>query len=284
MRKRIESFSVLLRNSLLELVSSKIVHRCPSRILAQALAYTLENPGKCVRSFLASASAQVFGADLEKTLPLCVAIEVMHTYSLVHDDLPSMDDAPIRRKKNSCHKEFGEAIALLTGDALLTLTFELLSSMEEEYSTRCRIIELISRACGHSGMVGGQVMDIAELEFSESKDTAICIMHQSKTAMLFSASCEAGAILGGAGPEEVKILSEYGMTLGQVFQANDDLKDAQEDKAHSNMACIWGVEKTTTYINEMLCKCKSHLEKLDRDVTILKEFIAFMEDSVTWGR
>ncbi|WP_041651145.1 polyprenyl synthetase family protein [Anaplasma centrale] len=275
-RQKVEDFSCLVRKELVQIASTKA--ECPSTVLYEALSYTISNPGKCIRSFLASTSARVFGVSAERTLRLGAAIEAVHAYSLVHDDLPSMDNSPTRRGRESCHTKFGEAVAVLTGDALLTLTFELLSTMDEGCAVRCKIIELLSKACGRCGMVAGQALDIEA--HSSTSFEGVRRIHELKTARLFSAACEAGAVLGGASTKERAALAEYGSALGCAFQAKDDLNDAGEDseRCYGSMAYILGVEGTRGYVDGLLRKCEKHLKKLPGDVGTLGGLVVFVEN------
>lgn len=272
--KLVESFATALGQELDKLIARKTPVMAPR--IAASFDYCLRAPGKCLRSFLASTSATTLGCSAEKALPLCVAIETVHTYSLVHDDLPSMDDAPARRGRASCHKEFDEALALLTGDALLTLAFEVLSQMQAEASVKCEIIGLIAEACGSCGMISGQVLDLEKAP-THSQD-AVLRVHGLKTARLFSAACEAGATLAEAPLEERKILASYGEALGYAFQAKDDLSDVDEDGTGPNLAKVLGKEATAKHIDQMLCHAETQLRGLPHDVTILQEFISFVRD------
>ncbi|MFV9838547.1 MAG: polyprenyl synthetase family protein [Aaplasma endosymbiont of Hyalomma asiaticum] len=272
MHKLIEDFSAVVGNELKKLTSLKCLSE--SAVLADAMSYCLSTPGKCLRAFLASSSALAFGVDLRRTIPLGVAIEVIHSYSLVHDDLPSIDNSDSRRGKNSCHKEYGEAIALLVGDALLTLTFELLAALDEDSVTKCELIRLISQACGCRGMIAGQALDIQKnseysLEFAKK-------VHSLKTARLFSAACESGAILAGTSAENRKTLASYGVALGNIFQAKDDLCDIGEDEKSLNIARIVGVEETNRYVDGMLDRCNRHLDRINADVSVLRGLITFV--------
>ena len=272
MHELVESFSAIVADELRKLISLKCV--CESAVLADAMGYCLSTPGKCLRAFLVGSSAQAFGVDPQRALPLGVAVEVIHNYSLVHDDLPSIDNSDSRRGKNSCHKEYGEAIAILLGDALLTLSFELLITLDEDDYTKCELVRLISQACGCRGMIDGQALDIQKnskysLEFAKK-------VHGLKTARLFSAACESGAILAGASLEKRKTLASYGAALGSVFQAKDDLCDIGEDKKSLNIARIVGVKETNRYIDSMLNQCNEYLDSLDADVSVLRELVTFV--------
>ncbi|MGN7661103.1 MAG: polyprenyl synthetase family protein [Anaplasma sp.] len=267
----VRDFASLIDEELLQVVKSRHLWT-----LDDALRYVVSSPGKRLRPFLASTSAQIFGVSTERTLRLGAAIESMHMYSLVHDDLPCVDDAPMRHGRESCHKKFGEAVAVLTGDALLTFAFELLSTMDWDHTVRCEIVNLLAEACGRRGMVAGQVLDLeAGSEISLERVKKI---HELKTGRLFSAACVAGAILGGASHQERMALAEYGATLGCAFQARDDLSDIEEDRDCGNIARILGAEGTSEYIDSLLRRCAEHLEKLRGDVAVLSGFVSYVEN------
>lgn len=196
--------------------------------LYEAMRYMSLNGGKRLRPFLTYTTSQLFGVSKESALYTAAAIEIIHTYSLIHDDLPSMDNDEIRRGQPSCHKKFGEATAILAGDGLLTYAFEILSDelTHRDASVRVELISAIAKASGFAGMVGGQSMDMItenqELEFSE-----IVRLQRMKTGMLFAISCEAGAILGKAPRNLRSSLRAYANNLGLAFQITDDLLDAE---------------------------------------------------------
>ncbi|OEY86596.1 geranyl transferase [Wolbachia pipientis] len=196
--------------------------------LVSAMRYTLFAPAKYIRSFLVIASSSIFGIDIKRVLPVAVAIEFVHTYSLIHDDLPCMDNSDSRRGQQSCHKKFDEATAVLVGDALLTLAFEILSSLNN--GKCCEIIRILSQAIGHNGMVKGQVLDIESKDRSKNTDFyQMQNINLLKTAKLFAVSCEIGAVVGSATDEQRKALCDYGITLGRIFQIKDDIKDCKQD-------------------------------------------------------
>lgn len=194
-------------------------------ILNQSMYYSLIGGGKRIRPVLALASAEVVGGDLETILPAAVSLELIHTYSLIHDDLPAMDNDDYRRGRLSNHKVFGEANAILAGDSLLTYAFELLADPGIGQPERqLRIIREVAVAAGKDGMVGGQVADVAgagkTLNLNEIEE-----IHKGKTGALLTASARLGGILAGGTEEQVKALTDYAQELGLAFQIKDDILD-----------------------------------------------------------
>jgi farnesyl diphosphate synthase len=198
--------------------------------LFEAMRYGVLNGGKRLRPFLVLQGAKLFGVDEYRARRVGAAIEMVHSYSLIHDDLPAMDDADRRRGKPSLHKAFDDATAILAGDALLTQAFEVLADEETHADPRVRIelVQLLSSAAGPHGMVGGQMLDlIAE---GENFDIGtISRLQRLKTGKLISFCCEAGAILGKANPAHRQALRNYAQDLGLAFQVTDDLLDVEGD-------------------------------------------------------
>ncbi len=195
----------------------------------EAMRYSLFAGGKRVRPILCLAAAETGGGRQEKAMPAACALECIHTYSLIHDDLPAMDDDDFRRAKPTNHKIYGEAGAILAGDGLLTFAFELLSNPGLAFTPenrRLQVVNLIARAAGSLGMVGGQALDIA-CEGKEITFETLQFIHSRKTGALITASVQAGAVLGGASPEEFKALTEYGEKIGLTFQIVDDLLNVE---------------------------------------------------------
>lgn len=198
--------------------------------LYNAMHYACLNGGKRLRPLLAYLTADIFDTPAEVVDPIAAAIEMIHCYSLVHDDLPAMDNDDLRRGKATCHKVFGDATAILVGDALLTLAFEILSTSEHspniDYPTKLQIIRVLSQASGASGMVQGQAIDLAaeghQLELAQLID-----MHNAKTGALLSASVQCGALASGrATKNDLFKLQNFGKAIGLCFQIQDDILDA----------------------------------------------------------
>ncbi|MFB3818367.1 MAG: polyprenyl synthetase family protein [Candidatus Methylomirabilales bacterium] len=198
-----------------------------------AMRYSVFAGGKRLRPILALLAAEAAGGKAEDALPAGAALEMIHTYSLIHDDLPAMDDDDLRRGRPTCHKVYGEAIAILAGDALLTRAFEVLAGAEASgapAARRLQIVAEIAEAAGSRGMVGGQAMDIAAEGQQIGLDT-LQYLHAQKTAALIRAAIRAGAIAGGATAEVLERLTRYGNCLGLAFQIVDDILDVEGDSA-----------------------------------------------------
>jgi len=193
-----------------------------------AMRYSLFAGGKRLRPILALAGAETVGGKAVDALPLACSLEMIHTYSLIHDDLPAMDDDDLRRGQPTSHKVFGEGLAVLAGDALLTEAFYLLTRTDLMTGVsprrRLRAIRLVARAAGSLGMIGGQAMDILA-EGQKIEGHLLEYIHSHKTGALIAASVAAGAIIGGASEREFKTLRSYGEKLGLAFQVIDDLLD-----------------------------------------------------------
>ena len=199
--------------------------------LAESMEYSLTAGGKRLRPILLMAAADAAGGRGEDYLTSACAVEMIHTYSLVHDDLPAMDDDDYRRGKLTNHKVYGAGLATLAGDALLTMAFELLARQQGvPAETMLRVVREISEAVGANGMVGGQALDLASEGNHIDMDT-LRRMHMAKTGALFRASVRSGAILGGADEAQLAALTEYAEAFGLAFQITDDILDVTGDAA-----------------------------------------------------
>lgn len=218
-----------------ESVNKTIEHLLPDTDLPEAplydaMRYGVLNGGKRLRPFLVMQAAKMFNVDSICAKRVAAAVEFLHCYSLIHDDLPAMDDADKRRGKPSLHKKYDEATAILAGDALLTLAFEVLSSEETHADPRVRVelVKTLAKAAGGHGMVGGQMLDM--IGENESFDVGtISRMQRMKTGMLMAFACEAGAILGKTDETQRKALKNYAYDLGLAFQVTDDILDVESD-------------------------------------------------------
>lgn len=253
-----------------------------------AMRHSVFAGGKRLRPILCFEAGRIFGAGSEDLLRRAAALELIHTYSLIHDDLPALDNDDLRRGKPSCHKAFGEATAILAGDALLTLAFEVLASDgSPPAEIRLQVIRELAHAIGtRAGMVGGQVVD---LEASDRKvdEARLEYIHSSKTGALIRMAARAGALYGGAGQEDSERLSLYGAKVGLAFQIADDLldeasstealgktagKDARQHKA--TYPALFGIEKSRRMAKELAEEASAAIRPFGGAAARLRE-IAF---------
>ena len=199
--------------------------------LHAAVHYSVFAGGKRIRPILCLAAAEACGGDMAPAMPVACALELIHTYSLIHDDLPAMDNDDFRRGKPSSHKVFGEAVAILAGDALLTEAFVLLSRAEKvrhAAERRLAVIQEIAHAAGIAGMVGGQALDI-RVEKNDLDYAGLTDIHRRKTGALIMAAVKSGAILAGASDDKIQALGVYGSHIGIAFQIADDILNVEGD-------------------------------------------------------
>jgi geranylgeranyl diphosphate synthase type II len=202
------------------------------RDLKTAMRYTLHAPGKRIRGAIVLWCCELTGgATNEVAKVAAAAVEMVHTYSLVHDDLPAMDNDDVRRGQPSCHKKFNEATAILTGDALLTLAFEVLASELAEPDLAVRLIRTLAAACGPEGMIEGQIADLRS-NHSQGDMDVLRHIHINKTAKIFAAAAAMGAISGGANDKQIERLLQYGLKIGLGFQVADDILDVSGSSEH----------------------------------------------------
>jgi geranylgeranyl diphosphate synthase type II len=250
----------------------------------QAMRYSVQAGGKRVRPILCLESARIFSADVTPVLPIACALEFIHTYSLIHDDLPALDNDDLRRGKATCHKKFNEATAILAGDALLTLAFETLANAPIEPSRRVAILSHVAASAGTvNGMVGGQVADI-EAEGRSIAPAELEYIHRSKTAALIRASVAAGAIGGGADDTDVEHLKRFGETIGWAFQVVDDILDVEESSAalgktagkdiaqkKATYPSIYGLEKSRQFAKELEDRAMAEIAPYGERASRLRE-------------
>lgn len=205
----------------------------PYDIAKEAMIYSLTSGGKRVRSILLLEFCRLNGGDINKALPIAAAIEMVHAYSLIHDDLPCMDDDDMRRGKPSCHAKFGEATALLAGDALLTMAFEIISTastIDMLSADSClRAIRVLASCAGIEGMVGGQVIDLLN-EGKDIDEQTLNVTHLKKTGALIKAACKLGVIAANGSADAMKKAEEFAQSFGLAFQIVDDILDVVGDE------------------------------------------------------
>lgn len=244
--------------------------------LIDAMNYSLEAGGKRIRPVLVYAFCEALGKDYRIAAAPACAIEMIHTFSLIHDDLPAMDNDDFRRGKPSCHKAFGEAMAILAGDALSVLPFGIIAddnSLSPEQ--KIRIISELSKAVGKDGMIGGQVIDMENEKKNNVDEANLRNMYHCKTGQLIAVSCVMGCICAGADENIIKIASEYGFKLGLAFQIIDDIldvtgnteeigkpvgSDAEENK--TTFVTLYGVEKAQEIADKITAEAIECIEKI----------------------
>jgi geranylgeranyl diphosphate synthase type II len=252
----------------------------------KSMHYSLMAGGKRLRPILALAAAEAVGGDEEMVIPFSCAIEMVHTYSLIHDDLPAMDNDDLRRGKPTSHKVFGEGIAILAGDALLTHAFITVSNPEYakdlDPAIRIKIIHELAKASGTEGMIGGQVLDLEAQNRSLGLDE-LSTIHKLKTGSLIKASTKIGALAAGADKRDVEILSAYGQHIGLAFQIMDDLLDiegaeeiigktSKSDLTNhkSTYPAIIGIEESKKKARESIDTALAAIEHLDHRADALR--------------
>ncbi len=256
----------------------------PQQRVLDAMEYSLTVGGKRLRGILLLAFCEIFYADWRRALPYACAVEMVHTYSLIHDDLPCMDNDVLRRGKPTCHIQFDEATAVLAGDALLTYAFEIIVSQQDlPPQVNCDVIKELSKAIGANGMVGGQMMDLInedriDLTLDEIKDT-----HNLKTAKLINAAIIIGCLVGGANEQYLEIARKYGSLLGLTFQIVDDILDetateqelgkpigSDSTNCKSTYTTILGLKQSQSTVEKLLQQTKDTINgtKLDNQFLI----------------
>ncbi len=260
--------------------------------VCEAMRYSLMAGGKRLRPILMIAGAQALAKPYTPLLPAACAIECIHTYSLIHDDLPAMDDDDLRRGQPTCHKIYGEAVAILAGDGLLTLAFEILAKENKDIpdSLNMKATYLIAKAAGIAGMVGGQCADI-ESEGKSLNQEELLYIHSHKTAAMIRVSLEAAAVLCNASPEDQKALADFGNNLGLAFQIRDDLLDIEgteeqigkrtgsDLKKHkATYPALFGMEQAREKARDLINTALDKIEKFGRDAEPLRAIAKYVVD------
>jgi len=261
----------------------------PPQSIHGAMRYSVFAGGKRIRPILCLETARIFAQDVTPALHPACAIEFIHTYSLIHDDLPALDNDDLRRGKPTCHKQFGEAIAILAGDALLTLAFETLGATPVNAELRVKMLTEIATSAGTmNGMVGGQVADL-EAEGKTVGPETLEYIHRSKTAALIRAAITAGAICAGAAEEDVARLRHFGETIGWAFQVTDDILDVEESSAalgktagkdiaqqKATYPAVFGLQRSHEIANELSSNAIADLASYGARAARLREIAEFL--------
>ncbi len=280
-------------NSYIDIVNTKLdeaifAENTKYEILTNAMKYSAKDGGKRVRPMLLMEFYKLCGGESSEAIRLAVALEMIHTYSLVHDDLPSMDNDDVRRGKPSCHKAYGEALALLAGDALLTEAFTYAAGVTDIPADRVlKAIGLLGGYAGVNGMIGGQVIDV---NFPESLDNADSLkeMYALKTGALLKAAATIGCVLAGA-DGKTTLAADYAEKIGLAFQIVDDILDVEGDSEKlgkplgsdeknnkTTFVTIYGIDKSRQIVKELTNKAKADIDLFGGDGTVLKEFADYL--------
>lgn len=242
--------------------------------LKEAMYYSAGSGGKRFRPVLSLLVAELFSVPATRILPFASAVEFIHTYSLIHDDLPCMDNDDFRRGKPTNHKVYGETTALLAGDALLTEAF---LAITKEYKDNAylatHLCDLLSRAAGIRGMVGGQAIDLKAKNLTVEE---LAHLHNLKTGRMIQVAAEGAAVVAGATPSEMESLARFGEYLGLAFQVADDILDhGEKDQADRSFTGLLGVDGTKQYLQEISEKALKELHKIPQRSAILEHMIEF---------
>jgi geranylgeranyl diphosphate synthase type II len=288
--KRVD-FDIIM-NDYTEMVNKALIdflpkEDCLQKNVIEAMRYSISAGGKRIRPVLLLEFCRVCGGDVVSALPFACSVEMIHTYSLIHDDLPCMDDDDLRRGKPSCHVKFGEATALLAGDALLSLAFE--TALCNNCNSKIKSENIISAVCelaqasGANGMVGGQIIDL-EYENKKTNLTVIETMHSKKTGAMIAAAAKMGCIIADAGEEKITAASEFAKKIGLAFQIVDDILDAtssdeklgkpvgsDSENDKSTYVTHLGIEKSQILANQLTTDALCHLEIFGNENVFLKE-------------
>ena len=256
-------------------------------ILTEAMRYSVLNGGKRLRPILVYLSSELGEANHDSIDTLAGSIELIHCYSLIHDDLPSMDDDDLRRGNPTTHKKYDEATAILAGDALQPLAFELISNLDTSDTNKINIVNCLANACGYLGMVGGQIKDIHSKEINTVNE--LDVMHSQKTGRLIQASLETSGILSGLDQKDIEALSIYGEKIGLAFQIQDDIIDIESPSSISGKdqgsdikqnkityPSIVGLEESRTKARELASEAKEILHLLHKNTDNLNKLADYI--------
>ncbi|MGC9336761.1 MAG: polyprenyl synthetase family protein [Candidatus Cloacimonadia bacterium] len=258
------------------------------KIIHKAMRHTLFAGGKRIRPYLTITTYQLFGGTGQKILPAAASIELVHTYSLIHDDMPDLDNDDYRRGKPALHKEFGEGIALLAGDALFIEAFKLLLGIDTKTKIRAKLVQELSEATGCEGLVAGQVADI-ESEGKDVVEEAIDFIYMNKTAKLIITAIRFGALLAEASPDDLARITEFGKTIGVLFQLTDDILDIEgsledigktpgkdEKMKKATYPRIFGMEKAKSKADQLLEQAQDIISYYGDDAEFLKQISIYI--------
>jgi len=258
------------------------------KTIHKAMRYSLFAGGKRIRPYLTMSTYEIYRKEVDKIVPVAAAIEMLHTYSLIHDDLPDIDNDDYRRGKKSCHILFGEGQALLAGDALLVSSFDLITLSEIKPEYKVNFVRELAEVAGVNGLIGGQMIDI-ESEGKKVDQKTINYIHNNKTAKLIQLSVRFGAIAGGAPESELKALEDYGGKMGLAFQIADDLLDIEgtpdelgksvgKDKIEGKATypSVFGIAASKSKLQELIKEARESIAPLGEKAELLDALAEYM--------
>lgn len=289
MHSKITEFSELINKDLFKYFDTYLEQY---KVIFDSMRYSVENGGKRVRPLLTLLFCDACGGDVKKALPVAEAVEYIHTYSLIHDDLPCMDNDDFRRGKPSNHKVYGEAFALLAGDGLLTAAFERITDLHKAglYSAEVAIdaVYTLSHLAGSRGMIGGQVIDLLNEDNTDADIDSLMLMDNLKTGALIEAACVMGCIVAEADEEKKKSAAEFAKKIGLAFQIKDDILDvtstleklgkmagSDEQNGKSTYVTLLGVEKCQALVDKLTEEAMEALEVFENNEA-LKEYAEYL--------
>lgn len=289
MHSKITEFSELINKDLFEYFDAYLEQY---KVIFDSMRYSVENGGKRVRPLLTLLFCDACGGDVKKALPVAEAVEYIHTYSLIHDDLPCMDNDDFRRGKPSNHKVYGEAFALLAGDGLLTAAFERITDLHKAglYSAEVAVnaVYTLSHLAGSRGMIGGQVIDLLNEDNVDADIDSLMLMDNLKTGALIEAACVMGCIVAEADEERKKAAAEFAKKIGLAFQIKDDILDvtstleklgkmagSDEQNGKSTYVTLLGVEKCQKLVDKLTEEAMCALEVFENNEA-LKEYAEYL--------
>ena len=254
----------------------------------KAIRHTLFAGGKRLRPYLLLSTYQLFADDLKPALPIAGAIEMLHSYTLIHDDLPEMDNDDYRRGKKSCHVVYGSDIALLAGDALLIYAFDAINSADIDEKLKLKMIKELAEETGHKGLIAGQMVDILSEDQQVTPET-LEFIHNNKTARLINLAIRFGCYLADVNEEEIEIMEEVGKKLGLAFQITDDILDVEGDQnsvgktlgkdkkeKKATYPSVYGLEKSKAMAEELIKEAKELLDKFGEKAELLRRLADFI--------
>ncbi|MDD6485065.1 MAG: polyprenyl synthetase family protein [Clostridiales bacterium] len=258
------------------------------KIIYEAMRYSVFAGGKRLRPILMLECAKMCGGSVEEVMPFACAMEMIHTYSLIHDDLPAMDNDDLRRGMPTSHKKFGEANAILAGDALLTRAFEVAASAKTDPAVTVRAISMLAASAGTEGMIGGQILDI-QSEGKKIKLAELKNIHLLKTGAIIRSACTIGAIAAGMNEAYIKTLDDFGTNLGIAFQIRDDILDVEGETAalgktvgsdasleKNTYVRLLGLERSKDLVEEYSDRAKAALAKFKKKADFLTELTDYL--------